>query len=126
MPKKAPEPVDVYVGANMRLFRQAKGLSVLGKALRVTFQQIQKYEKGANRIGSSRLAKHSKILDVPINRFFDEQRTRSSEDTSRLVSDLLAQQFSIRLLRAFGRIRGNRLRLAVLHLLESIANQKPS
>ena len=73
-PKSNPEPVDVHVGSRVRLRRTLLGMSQdkLGKALNLTFQQIQKYERGANRIGSSRLYKLSQILDVPVSFFFDE------------------------------------------------------
>jgi len=74
MIKSKPEPVDVHVGSRVRLRRTLLGMSQdkLGKALSLTFQQIQKYERGANRIGSSRLYKLSQILDVPISFFFDD------------------------------------------------------
>src|SRR3981081_2626558 len=70
---KRIEPVDKLVGQNIRIFRMAKGISQteLGNSVGVTFQQIQKYEKGANRVGSSRLAKIAAILKVPISHFFD-------------------------------------------------------
>lgn len=74
MIKSKPEPVDVHVGSRVRLRRTLLGMSQdkLGKALSLTFQQIQKYERGANRIGSSRLYKLSQILDVPVSFFFDD------------------------------------------------------
>ena len=70
---KRVEPVDKLVGKNIRIFGLAKGISQteVGEAIGVTFQQVQKYENGTNRFGSSRLAKLSKVLGVPINRFFN-------------------------------------------------------
>ena len=70
---KKPEPVDIHVGSRVRLRRILMGMSQskLGKALNITFQQIQKYERGANRIGSSNLYRLSQILDVPVSFFFD-------------------------------------------------------
>src|SRR3954471_2732243 len=67
-------PVDVHVGARMRQRRTLLGMSQekLGTAVGLTFQQIQKYERGSNRIGSSRLFEFAKVLDVPVNYFFDE------------------------------------------------------
>src|SRR5471032_1999010 len=67
-------PVDVHVGARMRQRRTLLGMSQekLGTAVGLTFQQIQKYERGSNRIGSSRLFEFSKVLDVPVSYFFDE------------------------------------------------------
>ena len=67
-------PVDVHVGTRMRQRRTLLGMSQekLGKAVGLTFQQIQKYERGANRMGSSRLYEFARVLDVPISYFFDE------------------------------------------------------
>jgi transcriptional regulator with XRE-family HTH domain len=69
-----PNPTDVHVGSRVRLRRNMMGLSQekLGEALGLTFQQVQKYERGANRIGASRLHELSRILDVPVRFFFDE------------------------------------------------------
>ena len=69
-----PNPVDVHVGQRVRLRRTLLGMSQekLGEAIGLTFQQVQKYERGANRIGSSRLYDLSRVLDVPISYFFDD------------------------------------------------------
>jgi transcriptional regulator with XRE-family HTH domain len=69
-----PNPVDVHVGSRVRLRRTLLGMTQgkLGDAVSLTFQQIQKYERGANRIGSSRLYQFSQILDVPVSFFFDD------------------------------------------------------
>src|ERR1051325_9254823 len=69
-----PNPIDVRVGARLRLRRNMLGLSQekLGEAIGLTFQQVQKYERGANRIGASRLHELSRVLDVPISFFFDD------------------------------------------------------
>src|ERR1051325_4708248 len=69
-----PNPIDVRVGARLRLRRNMLGLSQekLGEAIGLTFQQVQKYERGANRIGASRLYELSRILDVPVSFFFDD------------------------------------------------------
>lgn len=74
MTHKKPHPVDVHVGTRVRLRRTLAGMSQdkLGNALGLTFQQVQKYERGANRIGSSRLYQLSQILDVPVSFFFDD------------------------------------------------------
>jgi transcriptional regulator with XRE-family HTH domain len=71
--KKAPSPVDRYVGSRVRIRRVAVGLSQekLGEALGVTFQQVQKYEKGSNRISASRMQNISQVLGVPVSYFFD-------------------------------------------------------
>jgi transcriptional regulator with XRE-family HTH domain len=71
---KSPNPIDVHVGKRLRLRRTLLGMSQerLGELLGLTFQQVQKYERGANRIGSSRLFELGQILDVPISFFFDD------------------------------------------------------
>lgn len=78
-----PEPVDIHVGSRVKLRRILLGMSQdkLGKALKLTFQQIQKYEKGANRIGSSRLFQLSQILDVPVSFFFDDMAEDMAGET---------------------------------------------
>src|ERR1700728_3825063 len=69
-----PSPIDVHVGARIRLRRTLLGMSQerLGEALGLTFQQVQKYERGVNRVGASRLFDLSRVLDVPISFFFDD------------------------------------------------------
>ncbi len=69
-----PNPIDVHVGTRVRLRRNMLGLSQekLGEAIGLTFQQVQKYERGANRIGASRLLELSRVLDVPVSFFYDE------------------------------------------------------
>lgn len=71
---ETPNPIDVQVGVRVRLRRNMLGLSQekLGEALGLTFQQVQKYERGANRIGASRLYELSRVLDVPVSFFFDD------------------------------------------------------
>ena len=71
---ETPNPIDVRVGARLRLRRNMLGVSQekLGEAIGLTFQQVQKYERGANRIGASRLHELSRVLDVPISFFFDD------------------------------------------------------
>jgi DNA-binding XRE family transcriptional regulator len=75
-PKKAPNPVDKHVGSRVRMRRMMLGISQekVGKELGVTFQQVQKYEKGANRIGASRLQQISQMLQVPVEFFFEGAR----------------------------------------------------
>ena len=77
MAKKAPNPVDRHVGGRLRMRRMMLPMSQekLGGALGLTFQQIQKYEKGTNRIGASRLQQISQILQVPVSFFFEVRRT---------------------------------------------------
>src|SRR5258708_12298781 len=89
---KRIEPVDKLVGQNIRIFRTAKGISQteLGNSVGVTFQQIQKYEKGANRVGSSRLAKIAVVLQVPVSHFFDNSASATDPPPPRpLAPNLL-------------------------------------
>src|ERR1700754_4961781 len=76
MAKKAPNPTDKHVGSRVRMRRMMLGMSQekLGDALGLTFQQVQKYEKGANRIGASRLQQIAQILQVPVSFFFEGAR----------------------------------------------------
>src|SRR5277367_1577262 len=73
-PSGKPNPIDTHVGARVRLRRTLLGMSQekLGEAIGLTFQQVQKYERGANRIGASRLFDLSRVLDVPVSFFFDD------------------------------------------------------
>ncbi len=80
MAKKAPNPIDKHVGSRVRMRRMMLGMSQekLGDALGLTFQQVQKYEKGTNRIGASRLQQISQILQVPVSFFFEGAPDRRS------------------------------------------------
>jgi transcriptional regulator with XRE-family HTH domain len=124
--KKATDLADRLVGQNIRVFRKAKGLSqaALGNALGLTFQQVQKYEIGANRVGSGRLAKIAKVLDVPIERFF-HNRTSGAEgaDEGDIVTDLLVLPYALRMLKALKNVPNNKVRLSLVMLAESIAQK---
>jgi transcriptional regulator with XRE-family HTH domain len=102
MARRGPDAIDKVVGRNIRILRLAKGLSQteLADALGVTFQQVQKYEKGTNRVGSGRLLKISAILGVKITDFF-EGTDRPHDTARRSIFDQLAQPESFRLVQAF-------------------------
>jgi transcriptional regulator with XRE-family HTH domain len=130
MVKKAPNPIDKYVGSRVRMRRMMLGMSQekLGNALGLTFQQVQKYEKGTNRIGASRLQQISNILQVPVSFFFDgapEPEARAdelSEAPSPLyVADFLATSDGLALTRAFMRIEDPKLRRKIVELVEQMA-----
>lgn len=124
---KRVEPVDKLVGKNIRIFRLAKGISQteVGEAIGVTFQQVQKYENGTNRVGSSRLAKLSKVLDVPINRFFDTGTVSADGPVSgKIVTDLLSVPYAVRMLKALASIPDNETRRSLVVLTESIAEKR--
>src|SRR5512147_2724158 len=110
MAKKAPNPIDKHVGSRVRMRRMMLGMSQekLGDALDLTFQQVQKYEKGTNRIGASRLQQISHILQVPVAFFFEgapnvSGRSAESADapSPAYVSDFLASSEGLALTKAF-------------------------
>ena len=130
MSTKAPNPVDKYVGSRVRMRRIMLGMSQekLGEALGLTFQQVQKYEKGTNRVGASRLQQISEILQVPVSFLFDGGPSGSvnndtfSEGTSpTYVSDFLATSEGLALTRAFTRITDAKLRRSIVELVEQVA-----
>lgn len=123
---KRIEPVDRLVGQNIRIFRTAKGISQteLGNSVGVTFQQIQKYEKGANRVGSSRLARIAAILKVPISNFFDNSASGSDGPVAgAVVTDLLISPYAVQMLKAFAKLPNDKLRRSLVVLAESIADR---
>ncbi len=126
MAKRSPLPIDVLVGQNIRICRLQKELSQgeLGRRIGVTFQQVQKYEKGANRVGASRLTQIADVLGVPIPTLFDGAPTAAQTSTEPTARFLLAKPHSLRLLQGFDKIDNDATRLAVLHLVESL-NQTP-
>jgi transcriptional regulator with XRE-family HTH domain len=134
MSTKAPNPVDKYVGSRVRMRRIMLGMSQekLGEALGLTFQQVQKYEKGTNRIGASRIQQISGILQVPVSFLFEggpggqAGADGSSEATSpSYVSDFLATSEGLTLTRAFTRISDTKLRRSIVDMVEQIAAREP-
>ncbi|MCC8966308.1 MULTISPECIES: helix-turn-helix domain-containing protein [Bradyrhizobium] len=130
MSTKAPNPVDKYVGSRVRMRRIMLGMSQekLGEALGLTFQQVQKYEKGTNRVGASRLQQISEILQVPVSFLFDggpsgvKTADGFSEGSSpTYVADFLATAEGLALTRAFTRIADAKLRRSIVELVEQIA-----
>jgi transcriptional regulator with XRE-family HTH domain len=123
---KSANKVDKIVGRNIRVHRLVRGMTQegLGEKLGVTFQQIQKYEKGTNRVGSGRLYQIAALLEVPVTAFFEGGDTHS---TSRNASpfDLLADPVSLRMVQAFSEIPDQKTRRAVLALVESMNSTKP-
>src|SRR5216684_5373196 len=97
--KRSPLPIDVLVGQNIRICRLQKGLSQgeLGRRIGVTFQQVQKYEKGANRVGASRLQQIADVLGVPIPTLFDGASTAADHSPLQTARSFLAKPHSLRL-----------------------------
>jgi len=127
---KSPNPIDRHVGARVRMRRLMVGYSQskLAESLSVTFQQVQKYEKGANRIGASRLQQLARVLDVPPSFFFEGAPTVAAsgvgfnEDPGNAyVVDFLSTAEGLQLNRAFSAIKDPKLRKTVIDLVERIA-----
>src|SRR5262245_47074081 len=137
MAKKAPNPIDKHVGSRVRMRRMMLSMSQekLGDALGLTFQQVQKYEKGTNRIGASRLQQISQILQVPVAFFFEgapnvaPHGAASTEGMKEApspayVSAFLATSEGLALTKAFMRIKEAKLRRRIVDLVEEIAGDK--
>jgi transcriptional regulator with XRE-family HTH domain len=130
MPPKAPNPVDKHVGSRVRMRRLMLEMSQekLGEALGLTFQQVQKYEKGTNRIGASRLQQIADILHVSVAFLFEGAPSSSSNSDGFIepasptyVADFLATSEGLALTRAFTRITETKLRRAIVEMVEQIA-----
>ncbi|MCG5246842.1 helix-turn-helix domain-containing protein [Methylorubrum extorquens] len=123
-PKRVTEQ-DRLVGQRIKMLRKSKGISqtALGRALGVTFQQIQKYENGVNRVGASRLSEVGRALEVPVSTFFEEGGALLDQD-QREVFDLLRVRGAVDLLNAFITIEDDRLRREVLVLVRSAARME--
>jgi transcriptional regulator with XRE-family HTH domain len=128
--KKAPNPVDKHVGARVRARRILVGMSQekLGNSLGLTFQQVQKYEKGTNRIGASRLQNISKSLNVPVSYFFEGAPIEATPggfaevEQSSFVADILSTAEGISLAKAFMRISDARVRRKIVELVTMMAD----
>jgi transcriptional regulator with XRE-family HTH domain len=133
MAKKAPNPIDKHVGSRVRMRRMMLGMSQekLGDALGLTFQQVQKYEKGTNRIGASRLQQISLILQVPVSFFFEGAPPppgrpigMGEAPSPAYVTDFLATTDGLTLVKAFMRIRNAKLRRRIVELVEEMAGEE--
>jgi transcriptional regulator with XRE-family HTH domain len=132
--KKTPNPIDKHVGSRVRMRRMLMGMSQekLGEALGLTFQQVQKYEKGTNRIGASRLKQISQVLGVPIGFFFDGAPATSGEEggfaespSTGYVADFLSTSEGVQLNKAFIRIRDQKVRKRIVDLVNALADGEP-
>lgn len=150
-----PNPVDIHVGARLRFRRNLVGMSQeqLGRATGLTFQQIQKYERGANRMGASRLFQIARILDVPVSWFFDEmtdgvtgasrpkgfgeggqsqlagspqagQEAANAQTQASSDADMLQRRETLELIRAYYRITDVNQRRKVFDLIKSMSEKK--
>lgn len=131
MVKKSPNPTDMHVGNRVRDRRQSLGMSQtkLAEAVGLTFQQIQKYEKGTNRVGGSRLQQFANILNVPISFFFEggpnapSQRKAGAIDPSiTYLSEFISSKDGPALIKAFMQIKNTKLRRGITNMVEQIAD----
>jgi transcriptional regulator with XRE-family HTH domain len=137
-----PSPIDVHVGSRIRLRRTLLGMSQerLGEALGLTFQQIQKYERGTNRVGASRLYDLARVLDVPISFFFDDMpetlATHYGTPAQRRAAgfaeaqegfgsgeDTMSRRETLELVRAYYRIADPQVRKRIFELIKSLAHE---
>lgn len=131
-----PHPVDVYVGKRLRMRRTILGMSqeAIGNAIGVTFQQVQKYERGINRMGSSRLFDFSRILSIPVSYFFEgyDVETGASPAYGQGMTEESAAQFehekmtsreTLEMMRAYYRITDPHVRKRVFELMKSLADK---
>jgi transcriptional regulator with XRE-family HTH domain len=135
MPSGKPNPVDAHVGRRVRLRRTLLGMSQekLGQAIGLTFQQVQKYERGTNRIGASRLWDLSRVLDCPTSFFFEEMDEATAQTSPRNLSvetpdaeprenDPMTRRETLELVRAYYRIKGRHVRRRIYELTKSLAS----
>ncbi len=130
---RAPNPVDVHVGTRVRLRRTLLGMTQtgLGDAIGLTFQQVQKYERGVNRIGSSRLFDLARVLEVPINFFFDEMpkdvaikfggaSKGMAEGAEEFDPDIVSKRETLELVRAYYKIESPLVRKRLFEMVKAL------
>jgi transcriptional regulator with XRE-family HTH domain len=132
--KKVPDPTDKHVGARVRMRRMMLSMSQekLGDALGLTFQQVQKYEKGINRIGASRLFDLAQVLGVPVQFFYEEAPAGepqpamadgfAEKPAENSIVEFLRSRDGLELNKAFVRISDAKARRAIVDLVRSLAN----
>ena len=132
MAAKTPNPIDVHVGGRVRMRRIEVNMAqqILGSHIGLTFQQIQKYEKGTNRIGASRLQQIALILQVPVSFFFEgappppgKLSGLGEAPSPAYVTDFLATTDGLTLTKAFMRIKNGKLRRRIVELVEEMAGE---
>ena len=133
---RRPNPIDVYVGSRVRFRRMLLGMSQekLGEKLGLTFQQIQKYEKGINRIGASRLFDLAQVLGVPVQFFYEEAPTTeppqilaggfAEKPAENSIVEFLRSRDGLELNKAFVRISDAKARRAIVDLVRSLASEE--
>jgi transcriptional regulator with XRE-family HTH domain len=131
VPKKQANPIDIQVGNRVRIRRMLIGMSQerLGDLLGLTFQQIQKYEKGVNRIGAGRLFEMARILNVPVDFFYEGVNAHTgqpgtAEGESAPVMEFVSSGEGLQLSLAFMKIKDTKVRKRVLDLVKSLAEEE--
>ena len=126
MSTRMADPLDAMVGAKIRIFRIHRRISQteLAEQIGVTFQQVQKYEKGTNRIGASRLSRIATVLGIPVGELFEPSGSKTDDATSPFR--LLAEPGALRVLKAYTRTSDPRVRRAIAELVEGIADKQPA
>jgi transcriptional regulator with XRE-family HTH domain len=121
MSNKSATKIDKLVGRNIRVHRLAAEFTQegLGEKLGVTFQQVQKYENGTNRVGSGRLYEIAKILEAPLKSFFDGE-TQQKDSRNSSPFDLLTDNMTMQMAREFGKMTDNKTRRAILAVVETL------
>jgi transcriptional regulator with XRE-family HTH domain len=130
--KKSPNPIDRHVGSKVRMRRMLIGMSQekLGGALGLTFQQVQKYEKGTNRIGASRLHRIANVLGVPIEFFYEGAPQGNltagfaEASSSAYVSDFLSTAEGVQLVKAFVAVKDPKIRRKIVELIKTLAGHE--
>ena len=132
--KKRPNPVDIHVGGRVRIRRMLLNMSQerLGDSLGITFQQIQKYEKGTNRVSASRLQQIARVLSVPVSSFFEDAPTTPTEGSPATVEpksthhgvNFLSSAEGLQLNKAFIRIKDSKLRGKIIELVSALAGEE--
>jgi transcriptional regulator with XRE-family HTH domain len=135
MPPKAPNPVDKHVGSRVRMRRLMIEMSQekLGEALGLTFQQVQKYEKGTNRIGASRLQQIAETLTVPVSFLFEgapsppgRSAVNGEPASPAYLRDFLATSDGLALVKAFMEIQNQVLRRRIVNFVTAVGSHRPS
>ncbi len=134
-PLRKPNVIDAHVGARMRLRRTLLGISQeqLAEALGLTFQQVQKYERGSNRISASRLFQLSRVLDVPVSYFFDDMEPETAAAGARPAkglaeaepeayeADPMSRRETLELVRVYYRISDRKVRKKLYEMTKALA-----
>jgi transcriptional regulator with XRE-family HTH domain len=130
MDQRKSDSTDIAVGQRIRVERLGRRMSQteLAEKIGVSFQQVQKYEKGTNRVGAGRLNRIAEVLGIPVRAFFETNAspTLKDEDSKTSPLGMLAEPGAVRVLRAFTQLPNGPLRRAVLDLLEKIAGCEQS